>query len=238
MGSVIPKTYVHPTWWLEGAPITTSNWLPSELIPEPIETTALLQTDQLAYLHQQLYGSGRVKADQVLNRLQGLMVQHLQQQIDRQNTTVLPPDPIIQQRHLQPRLSHGPTNTRMLTANEIAVREQNRLPPSTAPQRQRSPPPRPPPVLPLRSVTPSPVLAPRPVTPSRVMKLVDRTPERPPQHQPTREPIPQAAPCHSPIPIEALQPPSTAPTATITTGKRQRRPTKKYEESVKALKLR
>jgi hypothetical protein len=134
----IPKTLVHPRWWLNGPPIHSTNWVPFYPTPEP--TPEALSTEispslitQLATLRGLLNPQERYLFDVESSRVERqianystLSVQSLLRNTQRsyqlQQTPFNQPDP-VRQGYLARRNPHGRANERSLISTEIADRQ-------------------------------------------------------------------------------------------------------------------
>jgi hypothetical protein len=234
-GTTIPKTLLHPRWWLAGPPITTPNWKPFYPYQGPQQQLFSVphMATELAILRQQLATEERHRFDvqlevgeRQINDIMTNLVRVGQQHRELQELPIGLPDPNPRSTFYK-RSVHGRANQRGLIANEILDRRERQERQQVGDNLQLIPAPQmmttfqrsdQVPTIPreLNSTPP-------PQTPPSSAQLPIRTPTTAERPRPRRSPSPEASPAYMP-------PPSTAP-AQLGRGKRQRQKTSKYAEA-------
>ena len=123
-GQPIPKSLVHPRWWIHGPTIRYTNWQPTypeEIVtrptsPEPTysveQVLGLLAPEEKTRFERQILQS-RIELEEIGRRY-----------LEMQAIPISRPDPQPRRQILQ-RKSHGKADARGLTGAEIAVRQLN-----------------------------------------------------------------------------------------------------------------
>ena len=130
----LPKTLLHPRWWLGGPPITATNWKPfyPTREPQPQQLLRPSHAVELAHIRQQLVEEERLRFDIQLQagerQIDGIMDNLMRIGQQRQQIQEMP----IGQPDANPRSIfwkrsvHGKANQRGLIANEILDRQERR----------------------------------------------------------------------------------------------------------------
>ncbi|KIX06425.1 uncharacterized protein Z518_04401 [Rhinocladiella mackenziei CBS 650.93] len=243
----LPKTLLHPRWWLSGSEITERNWKPFYPSKAPQEDLRSNQDAQqallLAEIRNQLNPEERHRYDvQIARGEQQIREFHRQvfrdlsmigqQHLELQQIPIGQPDPVVRRRIVQ-KAPHGPREARGLTANEILERQERqekrqRRQDERADERRQQ--------VQLTSTsrasitvteTARPTTPPPPQVTPLSRRLPIRTPDRP---RPRRSPTPEASPTVNDEIFDL--PASTAPPALGGgRGKRRRNHTARYKEA-------
>ncbi len=266
-GRPIPRSLVHPRWWIDGPAITFTQWqpfyddwdIPSASIPSLAiqQQSTMTRLDQV---RQELNLEEVVRVEQAEQRLirqaSTQLLDFAEKRLEEQRLPIGMPDPVPRRKFIQKK-KHGPADARVLTANEVLIRQENireqnerrrareaqevkmqenaaRLAmPAPFPLPSTIPPPSsapiPPPAAPRPKTPPPPAPASSPAPPA--ITLVMRTPERP---RPRRAPTPELSPPANQSEDWILS--STAPpkmTDQSRLGKRKRNRTQRMEEAIK-----
>jgi hypothetical protein len=244
-GEPLPRTLLHPRWWLNGPPITSLKWVPrypDEGVTRQLEPLAMTTNKRrIEQLRDTLNDDERIRFDRQHSRLMEKAEEEVivlgERRRQLQDIPINDPDALPKRTWKKPK-EHGKANERALTANELAAsteRQQTRV----ARQEERYQQAVQAAAAAARPVTPEAVkvVTQAPTTPSnslsgyalayRTPTAITETPEKIPRARPRRSPSPDASPTSTEASPQAAFaiPTSTAPAGLGT--KRMRKKTEK-----------
>jgi hypothetical protein len=129
--SPLPKTLLHPRWWLNGPPIPPINWAPfypvqaAVAMPQLEQLGHQSQATELSQIRLQLNTEERHRFDSQIEQVHQNLLNIGHQRLALQNIPVSRPTPNIRSTYVK-RTTHGRTNERGLTANEVLDRQERR----------------------------------------------------------------------------------------------------------------
>jgi hypothetical protein len=123
-GQPIPKSLVHPRWWIHGPIVRYTNWQPT--YPDDVATGSM--SPELTYSVEQLLGllgpEEKARFEHQILRSKVELEKIGKRHLEMQALPIGKPDPQPRRQILQ-RKSHGKANARGLTGAEIAERQLN-----------------------------------------------------------------------------------------------------------------
>jgi hypothetical protein len=127
----LPKTLLHPRWWLNDSTIAPTNWAPFYPVqgvqqpPQPGQQRHQATAIELSQIRAQLNTEERYRFDSQMEQVYRNMVNIRYQRLALQALPIGQPTPNPRSNYVR-RTLHGRANERGLTANEVIDRQERR----------------------------------------------------------------------------------------------------------------
>jgi hypothetical protein len=130
-GQPIPRSLLHPRWWLQGPIVRYKEWQPQYPEEEPIDYTAIstsaedatsISAEDVWTIRNQLRGEEQTRFDRQLKASHDQLAEIGRRHLAMQKLPIGLPDPIPKRKYVVQAKTHGRANARGLTGPELADR--------------------------------------------------------------------------------------------------------------------
>jgi hypothetical protein len=122
-GQPIPRSLLHPRWWLQGPIIRFKEWRPQYPEEESIDYTASsASTEDIWVIRNQLRSEEQTRFDRQLKASHEQLAEIARRHLAMQELPIGNPDPVPKRKYVVQTKTHGRADARGLTGSELADR--------------------------------------------------------------------------------------------------------------------